>query len=139
MSNALFDEVLTLYLPTEEGYVRRVIPTVRTERTWGEAGLTVKAYIPLHGRRSLRYVPPSRFDPTRRSLFSVTVGTLLVPERCSDALPPESALSVEAVAVRIAGSRRLHHLVLTAKERPSPSSPSEEENNQTNESEEETL
>lgn len=115
MSNAVFHDTVTLYLPVEGGYARRVIDTVKVERVASLDGESATVYLPLHGRRSLTYVSSETFDATRKNVFTVTPGTLLVPFEAREEAPPSSALTVTSVAVKVEGSRRLHHLKIAAK------------------------
>ena len=119
MSNALFDETVTLYIQNGSAYLPRVIPTVKTmavvSDTEGKSSLTV--YIPLHHRRSLRYLAPSVFFHNfPETAFTIRPGDKLLPYKTSSTVPSSDAKVIRTVTLHKGGSRRLHHIKLTASE-----------------------
>jgi len=117
MSQALFHDTVTLYLPVEEGMPkeRRVIRNVKTVVTDTQDERRAVIYLPLWGRRSLRYLPKA-WDG-RKDRFTVRAGDHLVCYDEASALPPDGALTVRTVIRRESGSCRLWHLEIHADNR----------------------
>ncbi len=116
MSNALFDDAVTIYCRDENETLHRfAIPMVRLSRVGnGETGVCETViYLPLFGRRSLRYLPPDEWTG-RPGTFTVRPGDRTVCRPIRDPAPPENALTVRSVESDLAGSRRLRHLKITA-------------------------
>jgi len=115
MSSALFHDTVTVYLPHENGtYAKRVIPRVKTLFTVAAENGKTKAtvYIPLWGKRSLRYLPEA-WDG-RPDRFTVRPLDRLLCRGAEEDIPPENALTVRTVICRQSGSRRLWHLEIHA-------------------------
>ena len=115
MSSALFHETVTLYLLDGSGaYARRVIHRVKTVLTKAsETGKTkATVYIPLWGKRSLRYLPDNWNG--RGDRFTVRPDDRLVCREEEEDMPPENALTVRTVICRKSGSHRLWHLEVHA-------------------------
>ncbi|MBQ4064833.1 MAG: hypothetical protein IJD10_01900, partial [Clostridia bacterium] len=116
MSSALFRDAVTFYLPCgPEGTVhRRLIRNVKTVLTQSaEKGKTkATVYLPLWGRRSLRYLPDAWNG--RADRYTVRPLDRLVCRPSEDDTPPEDALTVRTVICRQSGSRRLWHLEIHA-------------------------
>ncbi len=115
MSSALFHDTVTVYLPDENGAcARRVIRRVKTLFTQTAENGKTKAtvYIPLWGRRSLRYLP-NAWDG-RADRFTVRPLDLLLCREAEEDIPPEDALTVRSVICRKSGSHRLWHLEIHA-------------------------
>lgn len=117
MSQALFHDTVTLYLPVREEMAveRRVIRNVKTVLTETQEEKRAVIYLPLWGRRSLRYLPEA-WDG-RKDRFTVRAGDHLVCGDEASALPPDGALTVRTVIRRESGSRRLWHLEIHADDR----------------------
>ncbi len=115
MSHALFHDTVTLYLPVSDGTTieRRVITGVKTVFTkTANKGNQAVVYLPLWGRRSLKYLPKA-WDG-RQDRFTVRIGDRLVCGTEHSTIPPEDALTVKTVIDRRSGSRRLWHLEIQA-------------------------
>ena len=116
MSNALFDDTVTLYCRDgNEALHRFAIPMVRLSRVGtGETGVCeAEIYLPLYGRRSLRYLSPDVWEG-RPGTFTVRPGDRIVCRPIRDPAPPENALTVRSIGYGLAGSRRLRHLKIAA-------------------------
>ena len=116
MSSLVFHDTITLFLPkdTESAPDKRIIRRVKSVLTQGaESGKTkATVYLPLWGRRSLRYLPDAWDGSADR--FTVRPGDRLVCREEKGDLPPEDALTVQTVICRRCGSRRLWHLEIHA-------------------------
>lgn len=117
MSQALFHDTVTLYLPVAEGASeeRRVIRNVKTILTETQEERRAVIYLPLWGRRTLCYLPDA-WDG-RKDRFTVRAGDRLVCYDEASPLPPDGALTVRTVIRRESGSRRLWHLEIHADNR----------------------
>ena len=119
MSNAPFHDTVTLFLATEDPAVWEVrrIGKVKCQisESLQETDRRATIYLPLCGRRALRYRTPIEFQakPSPDS-FTVRPGDRLVPSRINAIEPPSEALTVTTVIPRIAGTRRLWHLEILA-------------------------
>lgn len=129
MSQALFHDTVTLYLPVGDGMPeeRRIIRNVKTILTDMQDKREAVVYLPLWGRRALRYLPDA-WDG-RKDRFTVRAGDRLVCGIETAALPPDGALTIRTVIRRESGSRRLWHLEIHADDRENRA------DNQTNEEE----
>lgn len=123
MSIAPFDSTVTLFTPLNEGvYEKKIIPYVHAEVSEGidAAACRATVYIPIHGKRALKYVSPkSRIDGDSTT-FTVKPGQLLLPYAASEDSPPENALTVGIVSEYFSGSRRIRHLKISAYKIPEP-------------------
>jgi hypothetical protein len=115
MSAALFHDTVTLYLyDGNGGYARRVIQNVKVVFTKADfqAQTVAKVYLPLWGRRSLRYCPDA-WDG-RADRFTVRPRDVLICREVECETPPSDALTVRSVIHRKSGSHRLWHLEIKA-------------------------
>ena len=76
---------------------------------------SVLLYLPLFGKRSLRYVPPEEFaaKESREKLFTVALQDRLCYGICTEDAPPGGAFTVSSVTAWNQGSRRIRHLKIT--------------------------
>ncbi len=117
MSFYRFNDTITLYTQYDEDYWERHIITAAKVQlidsdTVDDTKVTV--YIPIHGRRSLKYVIPSyRYDVSQKN-FTVKAGQKMVIGKCSDGYPPDDAFDVKRVETHLSGSRHIQHIKLVA-------------------------
>ena len=119
MSNALFHHTVTLYLADKDNstYERRTVETVRVRSRRGRSpkDTEMTVYLPLYGRRQLRYVTPEAYERNPAVYrFTVRPGDSVALGHRTDTLPPADALTVDTVTVYTDGTRRLWHIRLTA-------------------------
>ncbi len=121
MSTVPFHDTVTLYTQIEEGfYERQVISSVKTIFADGDSPRECRStvYIPIFGRRSLRYEIPSKRRDFDRGTFTVKAGQYIIPGICPDAFPPDSAQPIRRVNTYLSGSRRLQHIRIIAYKKP---------------------
>lgn len=119
MSFYRFNDTVTLYTPIEDGYYeRRVVSAVKSELvdsdSDGENNKRATVYIPLYGRRSLRFKVPSEKAKYDKGSFIVTAGQTIYLGRCPDDSPPKSSLTVKRVETHLSGSRHVQHVKIIA-------------------------
>ncbi len=117
MSFYRFNDTVTLYTPIDEDYYeRRVIPAVKVEVADSDEKGNKRAtvYIPIYGRRSLKYRPMSEPALYDKSSFTVAAGQKVCIGRCLDNIPPKSAFTVRTAEVHLSGSRHVQHAKITA-------------------------
>ena len=116
MSVSPFRDTVTLWHYVGSGggmYIRRVVSRVKctvTEKSGG--GGTAVLYIPIYGKREIRYVSPGYFSALVNiaDTFTVSAGDRFVYGVSAAGLPPSDALTAAAVTVRDSGSRRMRHI-----------------------------
>ena len=138
MSNAPFHDTVTLFLMTDDPSVWEIrrIGTVRccVSEALKESDRRATVYLPLCGRRALRYRTPDDFrSRPSAECFTVRPGDRLVPTLSRALEPPSEALTVTAVTAHTLGTRRLWHLEIQASY--IAPTPTEEETNGTGDSE----
>ncbi len=123
MSIVPFDSTITLFTPLDEGvYEKKIIPCVHAEVSEGidAAACRATVYIPIHGKRALKYVSPASRIDGDNTTFTVKPGQLLLPYASSEDFPPENALTVGIVSEYFSGSRRIRHIKISAYKIPEP-------------------
>lgn len=106
---------ITLYIPKEDGYVKRTVTSVMTDTSESlTGGIKADICIPLYFKRGSKYVPPDRFNPKKGNQYTVFTGQKLVIGDSDSENPPDDALNLLTLSVRTIGSRRLHHLRIKA-------------------------
>ena len=119
MSNAPFNDTITLYTPLEGGtFKRQIITTVFYSESEDTSGVHATVYVPLYGRRRLVFRRHEEWRADERDSYSLFVGQRIVRGVVSDVTPPESALTIESTHLRLNGSRRMRHVKLIAKQIP---------------------
>ena len=129
MSFYRFNDVITLYTPIEDGlYERHVIPAVKIQIVDCDEikDTKVTVYIPIHGRRSLKFDPRRSRPKTDRTSFIATANQLVYLGRTLERRPPRSSLTVRKVETHLSGSRHVQHIKLLAYNIP----PEEDETNE---------
>lgn len=115
MSNALFHDTVTLYTPVSSGgYERHVIKSVKILSADSDGRSEATVYIPLFGRRMLKYLPPSKWVEGSELTFTLNVGQLIVLGNTDSADPPTGALRVYEIDPKTTGSRRIQHIKIKA-------------------------
>ncbi len=117
MSFYRFNDTVTLYtLIEDEYYERRVISAVKSEivESDEEKNRRATVYIPLYGRRSLKFKAPSEKAKHDKGSFIVTVGQKIYLGRCPDEFPPKSSLTVKRVETHLSGSKHVQHVKIIA-------------------------
>lgn len=117
MSFYRFNDVITLYTPyDEETWERHIITAAKVQLIDSDTveDTKVTVYIPIHGRRSLKYVIPSLRNDISRKNFTVKTGQKMVIGRCPEGFPPDNALDVKRVETHLSGSRHVQHIKLVA-------------------------
>ncbi len=129
MSIVPFDSTVTLFTPLSEGvYEKKIIPYVHAEVSNGIDASACRAtvYIPIHGKRALKYVSPEDKIDGDNTTFTVKPGQILLPYASKEDYPPEDALTVGIVSEYFSGSRRIRHLKISAYRIPEPEPEPEE-------------
>ena len=122
MSFYRFNDTVTLYTLIEDGYYeRRVVPAVKVQLTESEntEKTRVTVYIPIFGRRSLKYRALSENAKHDKSSFVVTPNQRLYLGFCPDDFPPEKSFTVSTVEAHLSGSRHVQHVKIVAYNIPS--------------------
>lgn len=117
MSFYRFNDTVTLYTFIEDGYYeRRVIPAVKIQLIDSDevAGTRATVYIPIFGRRSLKYRAPSESTLYDKSSFTVMANQKVYLGYCPDSFPPESSLTVRKAETHLSGSRHVQHIKIIA-------------------------
>lgn len=142
MSIVPFDSTVTLFTPLADGlYEKKIIPYVHAQvsESIDEGTCRATVYIPIHGKRALKYVSPaSRIDGDKIT-FTVKPGQLLLPYEVPEEFPPENALTVGIVSEYFSGSRRIRHLKISAYRIPEPEPEVTPEEDPEHESEQEEV
>lgn len=117
MSTVPFDSTITLFTPLSDGgYEKKIIPYVHAITTDGidinDCRATI--YIPIYGKRSLKYVSSAKRADGEHGTFTVKAGQYVVPYTMTQDSPPEGALVVSRVTEYYSGSRRIQHVKITA-------------------------
>lgn len=117
MSVSPFKDTITLWhcISSESGqtYIRRVIKRVKCTVTEKNSGKdTAVLFIPLYGKRDIRYMTSDEFGTGsgHGDEFTVKVGDRLVCGISYASAPPDGSITVSSVTGRTAGSRRMRHL-----------------------------
>ncbi len=117
MSTLLFHDRITLYTEGRGGgYERHLIKAVKTEFT-DSTSVSQKrttVYIPIYGRRAIKYLTPDKRNDGDKKSFTVKAGQKLVPYDCPASYPPSDALTVRKVTSHLTGSRRVQHIKAVA-------------------------
>lgn len=117
MSFYRFNDTITLYTPIgDNGYERHIIYATKIQLIDSDEIENTRAtvYIPIFGRRSLKYkIPSERADGDRNS-FTVKANQIVYLGYCSESYPPDSALTVRKVETHLSGSHHAQHVKLVA-------------------------
>ena len=117
MSSYRFNDTVTLYtMYDEDAYERHIIPAVKIVLVESIEAEDTRAtvYIPIHGRRMIKYKPSNKRARTDKSSFTAEPNQKLVLHDCYDSYPPDSALTVRRVETHLSGSRHMQHIKLVA-------------------------
>ena len=126
MSFYRFNDTVTLYTCIEDGYYEhRVVSAVKIQIIESDKpkNTRVTVYIPIFGRRSLKYRALSEDAKYDKRSFTVAPGQRLYLGYCPDDLPPDCSFTVSTVEAHLSGSRHVQHVKIVAY-----NIPSEEEN-----------
>lgn len=124
MSNALFHDTVTLFTPTSDGgYEKHVIKYTKVMSSERESGSDITVYIPLFGRRSLKYLSPSERTEAKGSTFTLMPGQFIAVGSVKESTPQANVLTITEVTPKNTGSRRIRHVKVKA----SNTTPTEEE------------
>ena len=122
MSFYRFNDTVTLYTYIEDGYYeRRVVPAVKVqvvEATDSEKTCAT-VYIPIFGRRSLKYRAFSENAKHDKSSFVVAPNQIMYLGFCPDDFPPDTSYTVSKVEAHLCGSRHVQHVKVVAHNIPS--------------------
>ncbi len=117
MSYYRFNDVITLYTPIgEEDYERHVINATKIQLIDSDQMENTRAtvYIPIYGRRSLKYKLPSQRAERDKNSFTVTANQKVYLGYCPESYPPDSALTVRKAETHLSGSRHVQHVKIIA-------------------------
>lgn len=117
MSFYRFNDTVTLYTPIgEEAYEHHVINATKVQIVDCDTveDTVVTVYLPIYGRRSVRYVPPTQRRVSTKRTFTVEAGQKLVIGKCFDNKPPSRAFDVKKVEAHLVGSHHAQHIKITA-------------------------
>ena len=116
MSFYRFNDTVTLYTPVDEDYERHVITAAKVQLLdCAEPGKTrVTVYIPLFGRRALKYKPPSKRAGYDANSFTVKSNQKIYIGESRESYPPQSAYTVQQVETHLSGSHHAQHVKLVA-------------------------
>ncbi len=115
MSTALFKDTVTLYCypsPDSSSCLRRILHRVKTVENLNSGGRSAVLYIPIHGKRSLKYLSPADFSSENppKGAFTVRPGDRFVSGVCASLIPPEEAYTVSSVTEKRLGTLRIRHI-----------------------------
>ncbi len=116
MSTLLFKDTVTIYSKSgdeSDSFTRRVVKNtklIETKLSGGNA--RGELFIPLYGRRDLKYLPKGIFDSLNdnEGFFTVSPDDVIVTGVCLLPSPPEEGFKVTSVKEMAYGSRRLRHI-----------------------------
>ncbi len=116
MSFYRFNDTITLYTPVGEDYERHVITATKIQiidcAEPGDTRITI--YIPLFGRRALKYKTPSQRRQNDRNHFTVKANQKVYIGNCPESFPPKDAYTVQKVETHLSGSHHAQHVKLVA-------------------------
>ena len=122
MSFYRFNDTVTLYTPIDDGeYERHVITATKVQIVdEGESSSTrITIYIPIHGRRALKYEIPSKRRDYDRKRYTVKAGQKVFLGYSPEAFPPNGSYDVRRVDTHLSGSRHAQHIKILAYNIPS--------------------
>lgn len=117
MSFYRFNDTVTLYTPfDDETYEHHVITATKVEIVDSDTvkDTVVTVYLPIYGRRTLKYIIPSERRVSSKRTFTVKAGQKLVIGKCVDSKPPSRAFDVKKVEAHLVGSHHAQHIKITA-------------------------
>ncbi len=117
MSFYRFNDTVTLYTCyDDDAYEHHVINSTKVQIVDSDTPENVKVtvYVPLFGRRSLKYLRPSQRSHISKNTFTVKAGQKLVIGKCNDDYPPDDAFDVKRVDTHLSGSHHVQHIKIIA-------------------------
>lgn len=116
MSFYRFNDTITLYTPVGEDYEKHVVRATKVQLIDCDEmeNTRVTVYIPIFGRRALKYKIPSLRAEYDRNSFTVKANQKVYIGYCAESFPPDDALTVRKVETHLSGSHHIRHVKLVA-------------------------